>query len=51
MSFPAIASVELNEAENALKKISELDPSNEFLDSLGRAITDRQVRQKPIRRL
>jgi tetratricopeptide (TPR) repeat protein len=51
MSFPAIASVELNEAENALKKISELDPSNEFLDSLRRAITDRQVRQKPIRRL
>jgi tetratricopeptide (TPR) repeat protein len=50
-SFPAIASVELNEAENALKKISELDPSNEFLDSLRRNITDRQVRQKPIRRL
>jgi tetratricopeptide (TPR) repeat protein len=50
-SFPAIASVELNEAENALQKISELDPSNEFLDSLRRAITDRQARQKPIRRL
>jgi len=51
MSFPAIASVELTEAENALKKVSELDPSNEFLDRLRRAITDRQVRQKPIRRL
>jgi tetratricopeptide (TPR) repeat protein len=51
MSFPAIASVELKEAENALSKISELDPSNEFLDSLKRALTDRQLKQKPIRRL
>jgi len=51
INFPAIASVELNEAENALKKVSELDPSNEFLDRLRRAITDRKVRQKPIRRL
>lgn len=51
VSFPAIASVELKEAENALKKITEIDPNNEFLDGLKRAITDRQAKQKPIRRL
>jgi hypothetical protein len=51
VSFPAIASVELKEAENALNKIIEVDPSNEFLDGLKRAITDRQAKQKPIRRI
>lgn len=51
MGFPAIASVELKEAENALNKISEIDPSNEFLDGLKRAITDRQLMLKPTRRL
>ncbi|HEX3156252.1 MAG TPA: tetratricopeptide repeat protein [Candidatus Angelobacter sp.] len=49
-TFPAIASVELKEAENALKRIVELDPSNEFLDTLERAIAERQLKQKPIRR-
>jgi tetratricopeptide (TPR) repeat protein len=50
LTFPATASVELKEAENALNKISEIDPSNEFIENLRRAVTDRQVNQKPIRR-
>jgi tetratricopeptide (TPR) repeat protein len=44
--FPAIASVELQEAENALTKIVELDPSNEFTDGLRRAVTDRQMSRR-----
>jgi tetratricopeptide (TPR) repeat protein len=47
-TFPAIASVDLKEAENALKRISEIDPSNDFIENLRRAVTDRQVKQRPI---
>lgn len=50
-TFPAIASVELREAEDVVKRISEIDPSNEFLENLKRAVTDRLAKQKPIRRL
>jgi len=42
-TFPAIASVELKEAENALAKILEIDPSNEFIDNLRRSVTDRKI--------
>ena len=49
-TFPAIASVELKEAENALKRISELDPSNDFIENLRRTVSDRQVKQRPITR-
>jgi tetratricopeptide (TPR) repeat protein len=43
-TFPAIASVELKEAENALDRILEIDPSNEFVENLRRSVTDRQRR-------
>lgn len=45
-AFPAIASVELKEAENELDRILELDPSNEFIENLRRSVTDRQIKQK-----
>jgi hypothetical protein len=41
--FPAIASVELKEAENAVVRISEIDPSNEFIENLRRSVTDRKM--------
>jgi hypothetical protein len=50
LTFPAVASVELKEAENALEKISELDPSNEFIDNLRRSVTDRQTKGRRIPR-
>jgi hypothetical protein len=50
VAFPAIASVELKEAESALKRISEIDPSNVFIENLRRAVTDRQVKQRPMLR-
>jgi tetratricopeptide (TPR) repeat protein len=46
LSFPAIASVELTEAENALARIAELDPSNEFLENFQRSVADRQQSQR-----
>jgi tetratricopeptide (TPR) repeat protein len=46
LTFPAIASVDLKEAENALERISALDPSNEFLEGLRRNLTERQMKQK-----
>ena len=46
LDFPAIASVELKEAENALAKIADLDPSNEFIENLRRSVSDRQMSQK-----
>ena len=46
VDFPAIASVELKEAENALTRIEELDPSNEFIDNLKRSVADRQMNQR-----
>src|SRR5579859_974197 len=49
-TLPSIASVELKEAQNALDRILEIDPSNEFIDNLRRSVTDRQVKQKPILR-
>jgi tetratricopeptide (TPR) repeat protein len=45
-TFPAIASVELKEAENALERILEIDPSNEFVENLRRSVTDRQIRRR-----
>jgi tetratricopeptide (TPR) repeat protein len=45
-TFPAIAAVELKEAENALAKILEIDPSNEFIENLRRSVTDRQTRRR-----
>jgi tetratricopeptide (TPR) repeat protein len=48
--FPAIAAVELKEAENALRRISELDPSNDFIENLRHTVSDRQVKQRPITR-
>jgi tetratricopeptide (TPR) repeat protein len=47
LTFPTIASVELKEAENAVARIAELDPSNEFLENLRRTVADRQINQKP----
>jgi tetratricopeptide (TPR) repeat protein len=41
--FPSIASVELEEAKNALARIEELDPSNEFIENLKRSVADRQM--------
>ena len=46
LDFPAIASVELKEAENALARIGDLDPSNEFMENLQRSVADRQKNQK-----
>lgn len=46
--FPAIASVELKEAENALARVEELDPSNEFIENLKRSVADRQMGQRRI---
>jgi hypothetical protein len=46
LDFPAIASVELTEAENALAKIAQLDPSNEFIENLRRTVADRQLSQR-----
>ena len=46
LDFPAIASVELKEAENALAKIADLDPSNEFIENLRRSVADRQLSQR-----
>jgi tetratricopeptide (TPR) repeat protein len=46
LNFPAIASVELKEAENALARIEEVDPSNEFLENLKRSVADRQMSQR-----
>lgn len=48
--FPAIASVELREAEDALARIAELDPSNEFIENFRRSVTDRQMSQRRIPR-
>ncbi len=42
--YPSIASVELKEAENALERLISIDPSNNFLDNLRRAVTDRQTK-------
>ena len=50
LGFPATAAVKLREAENALRRIAEIDPSNDFIENLQRAVTDRKVKQKPIRR-
>jgi tetratricopeptide (TPR) repeat protein len=47
-TFPAIASVELKEAENALEKLSSIDPSNEFIENLRRTVADRQTKQNKI---
>jgi hypothetical protein len=46
LDFPAIASVELKEAENALARIEELDPSNERIETFRRSVADRQMSQK-----
>jgi tetratricopeptide (TPR) repeat protein len=43
-SFPALAVVELREAENAVDRISVLDPDNVFLENLRRTISERQRR-------
>ena len=48
LDFPAIASVELKEAENALARIAELDPSNDFIENLRRSVADRQISQRRI---
>ncbi len=45
-NFPAIAAVELKEAEDALQRISVLDPSNPFIDSLRRSINDRKPKPR-----
>ena len=39
-------SVELKEAEATLKKLSDLDPSNKFLENLRRGVSDRQPRSR-----
>ena len=46
LDFPAIASVELKEAENALAKIVDLDPTNELIEKFRRSVTERQMSQK-----
>jgi tetratricopeptide (TPR) repeat protein len=46
LDFPAVASVELIEAENALAKIRELDPSNDFIENLRLSVADRQLSQR-----
>lgn len=46
LDFPSIASVELKEAENALAKIADLDPSNEFIENLRRSVAERQQSQR-----
>ena len=41
-AYPSMALVELKEAENALERLAGIDPSNDFLESLGRNVADRQ---------
>ncbi len=42
MQQSPIALVELKEAENALERLAGIDPSNDFLENLGRNVADRQ---------
>jgi tetratricopeptide (TPR) repeat protein len=42
-TFPAVASVNLKKAGDALERISQLDPENEFIENLRRNVTDRQA--------
>jgi tetratricopeptide (TPR) repeat protein len=44
-AFPSIAEVALKEAENALEKLSDLDPSNVFLENLRRTVAERQMKE------
>jgi tetratricopeptide (TPR) repeat protein len=48
LDYPAMASVELKEAENALARIEDLDPSNERIENFRRSVADRQMNQNRI---
>lgn len=43
--FPTIAAVALNSAEQALARITELDPSNKFIEPLKAAVDQRRLRK------
>ena len=43
--YPTIASVHLKEAENAIAKLTEIDPDNRFIDGLRRSVSDRQPKR------